>query len=254
MIPKIVILFSWLSHLNSRTHMSNVAQISQLDLVRTNQNNGMAAARTESLPLVLALVATYLPATAVAFAEDSGVARNFESCRAIPDDQIRLDCFKKLLPRTSTDPAGAPTEGTSVQSSWPLIRTPHPQGGRDSVAIMRTADTARSDADLAGLMIRCEEKPGFQVLLALVRPLPPRAKRDVLVTSGTTQSLLHAEVSPAGTALILPIDATAFTIGPWQGLKELGVTIRDPETEIRGVIPLEGVAPAMARLSANCQS
>jgi hypothetical protein len=119
---------------------------------------------------------------------------------------------------------------------------------------MRTADTARSDPDLAGLMIRCEEKPGFQVLLALVRPLPPRAKRDVLVTSGTAHSLLHAEVSPLGTALLLPIDGTVFTSGPWQGLTELGVTIKDPETEIRGVIPLEGVAPAMARLSAYCQS
>ena len=74
----------------------------------------------------------------------------------------------------------------------------------------------------------------------------------MLITSGTTPLILHAETSPAGTALILPIEATAFTTGPWQGLKELAVTIKDPETEIRGVIPLAGVAPAMAKLSASC--
>jgi hypothetical protein len=100
----------------------------------------------------------------------------------------------------------------------------------------------------------CTEKPGLEVLLALVRPFPPRSKRDVVVTTGTTRSVLHAETSPAGTALILPIEATAFTTGPWQGLKELAVTINDPEAEIRGVISLEDLAPALAKLLASCRA
>ena len=165
----------------------------------------------------------------------------------IANDQARLTCLKNLLPSASSGPAAS-----AAHDLWPLVRTPHPKGGPDAVAIMRTADTAQSDPDLAGLMIRCEEKPGFEVLLALVRPFPPRTKRDVVVTSGTTQSVLRAEASPTGTGLILPIEATAFTTGPWQGLKELAVTIKDPEAEIRGVIPLDGLAPAMAKLSANC--
>jgi hypothetical protein len=117
---------------------------------------------------------------------------------------------------------------------------------------MRTADTAQSDPDLAGLMIRCAEKPGLEVLLALVRPFPPRSKRDVVVTTGTTRSVFHAETSSAGTALVLPIEATAFTTGHWRGLKELAVTINDPEAEIRGVISLEGLALAMTKLLASC--
>jgi thiamine phosphate synthase YjbQ (UPF0047 family) len=117
---------------------------------------------------------------------------------------------------------------------------------------MRTADTAQSDPDLAGLMIRCQEKQAAGVLLALVRPFPPRSKREVAIGSGAKQSVLHAETSQAGTALVLPIDATAFTTGPWQGLKELEVRVNDPEGDVRGVISLEGIAPALAKLAASC--
>jgi hypothetical protein len=209
----------------------------------------MASAQTGRISLVLSMAFTYLIGAAPAFAQERDVSQEFEKCKVIADDQARLSCLKNLLPRISSGPAAS-----ASHDSWPLVRTPHPKGGRDAVAIMRTADTARSDPDLAGLIIRCEEKPGFEVLLALLRPFPPRTKRDVVITSGTTQSLLHAEASSIGTALILPIEATAFTTGPWQGLKELAVIIKDPETEIHGVIPLDGLAPAMAKLSASCPS
>lgn len=200
---------------------------------------------TSTRPIALILAVVYLAGATAIFAQQH-ISQDFERCKIITDDQVRLACIKDLLPKSSAGPS------LTAQDPWPLIRTPHPNGGPDAIAIMRTADTAQSDPDLAGLMIRCEEKSGLKVLLALVRPFPPRSKRDVLVTSGTTQLVLHAETSPAGTALILPIEATAFTTGPWQGLKELAVTIKDPETEIRGVILLGGVAPAMAKLSASC--
>lgn len=188
----------------------------------------------------------YMVGAMAVFAQGHDISQDFEKCKVIADDQARLNCFKNLLPSDSSKPA------TSATTDWPLVRTPHPKGGPEAVSIMRTADTDQSDPDLAGLMIRCAEKPGLEVLLALVRPFPPRAKRDVVVTTGTTKSVLHAEVSSIGTALILPIEATAFTAGPWQGMKELAVTINDPEAEIRGVISLEGLAPAMAKLSASC--
>jgi hypothetical protein len=206
----------------------------------------MALAQTESMSVILSVALAYLFGTAPVFAQARDVSEDFEKCKVIVDDQARLSCLKNLLP--------APAPASAVHDPWPLVRTPHPKGGPDAVAIMRTADTAQSDPDLAGLMIRCEEKPGLEVLLALVRPFPPRTKRDVIVTSGTTQSVLRAEASSTGTALVLPIEATAFTTGPWQGLKELSLTIKDPETDIRGVISLDGLVPAMAKLSASCLS
>ena len=189
-----------------------------------------------------------LGATSV-FAQGYDASQGFEKCKIIADNQARLNCLKNLIPGASSQPAASATN-----DSWPMVRTPNPKGGPDAVAILRTADTGQSDPDLAGLMIRCAEKPGLEVLLALVRPFPPRAKRDVVVNSETTQPVLRAEASSTGTALILPIEAGAFTTGPWRALKELAITIRDPEAEIRGTIPLDGIAPAIAKLSASCPS
>ena len=117
---------------------------------------------------------------------------------------------------------------------------------------MRTADTARSDPDLAGLMVRCSDKQSLEVTLALVRPVPPRSKRSVLISWGTTQAAFQAEASSTGAALGLPAEVTSLARDIWQRAAELAVTIKDTDGEIKGVILLDGLAPAMARLSANC--
>jgi len=206
----------------------------------------MSVTRAQLLSLLLVANAN------IVLAQESRPTPDFESCRVIAEDKARLDCFKKLLPGSSST-AAAP-EADRAANLWPITKTPRPGGGPEAVATMRTADTARSDPDLAGLMIRCGEKPGFEVHLALVRPFPPRSKRDVVLSSGSSQSVLKAETSSTGTTLLLPVDATAFTTGPWQGLKELAVKINDPVASISGVIPLDGIAPALARLTANCTS
>jgi hypothetical protein len=210
----------------------------------------MFRARIEST-LWASIVFAYLLAGVLAVsAEPPGIAEGFAKCKVIGDDQARLDCLKKLLAAPS--PAKPPTEG--VVDRWPLIVTPPPPGGggREAVSILRTADTSRSDPDLAGLMIRCQDKPGLQVLLALVRPLPPRAKRSVVVSPMATPTIIHAEVSPLGTGIVLPVEPSMFTTGQWRDLKELAVLVQDPEGDIRGVIPLDGLTPALAKLSARC--
>lgn len=210
----------------------------------------MASTRLQIVPLVLATMAICFAGMDRAFSQGPNPPQGFDACKIIAADQARLECLKKLLPGTSSDTAPA-EEGVAA---WRLIKTPHPSGGPEAVAIMRTADTAQSDPDLAGLMIRCQQRPGLEVVLALVRPLPPRSKRDVIVSLGTAESILHAEASPAGTALVLPIDATAFTTGPFRDQSRLSIRINDPETAIRGVVPLDGVGPAITELAANCPS
>ena len=204
--------------------------------------------------IVFALAESLLAAVSGASAQQRDISRDFESCKAIEAEQARLDCFKGLISKDSSGPSAA--EQKPSTDHWPLVRTSRPSGGPDAVAIMRTADTSRSDPDLAGLMIRCKEKPdsGFEVILALVRPFPPRSKKDVVIAAGTTRSVLHAEIAAPGTALVLPIDATAFVSGPWRGRKELAVDVNDPDGDIRGVIGLDGIAAAMAKLSASCPS
>src|ERR1700752_4793071 len=124
------------------------------------------------VPLILTVAGMYLAEASVALAQERNDAvQAFERCKTNAADQARLDCFKNLLPKDfslSSKPEENPRD------AWPLIRTPRPNGGPDAIATMRTADTSRSDPDLAGLMIRCREKSGMEVLLALVRPFPPR--------------------------------------------------------------------------------
>jgi hypothetical protein len=204
--------------------------------------------RPRVVSTILAAAEICLAGTTLASAQAIDSLQGFEACKVITPDKARLDCLKKLLPKPSPD---TPMAEESL-AAWRLIRTPRPNGGPDAVAIMRTADTTESDPDLAGLMIRCREKPGFEVALALVRPFPPRSKRDVVIDAGTTQTVLHAETSPSGTALVLPIDATAFTTGPFRELGRLAIKIRDPESDVRGVIPVDGIGAAVAKLSTSC--
>jgi hypothetical protein len=195
------------------------------------------------------LLAAFCPSN-IAFAANTAAPAGFEICKILTDDRARLECFRRLLTGESRDTTT--TDPARPREVWRLIRTPDPRGGPDAVAILRAADTTQSDPDLAGLMIRCHEKQPLEVQLALVRPFPPRSMRNVVLGSGAKQSLLRAETSQASTALILPIDATEFTIGAWQGLKELTVIINDPVSDIHGVIPLDGLAPALAQLAASC--
>lgn len=172
-------------------------------------------------------------------------AEGFERCRTIANDDLRLRCLRDLL-------AKEPERKGPVQPAWQLVRTPHPTGGADAVAIMRTADTGASDPDLAGAMIRCHEKRGLEFAVALIRPLPPRAKRNVVVAWGTSKSQFQAEALPPGTALGLPAEAIALAKGPWQAQETLEIRVENPDGEIRGVIPIGGLGAALAQLSANC--
>ena len=111
---------------------------------------------TVAISLVFRVALFWIVGIAFAFAQGIDVSQDFEKCKVIADDQARLNCLKKLIP-------GAPSDAASTANdSWPMVRTPNPRGGPDAIAIMRMADTAQSDPDLAGLMIRCAEKSGFE--------------------------------------------------------------------------------------------
>jgi hypothetical protein len=176
-----------------------------------------------------------------ALAKELRLAQDFETCKAISNDQQRSNCLKNLLEKPA--PAAA--------DPWQLVRTPNPAGGPGTVAIMRTADTAHSDPDFAGLIIRCQDANALEIALALVRPFPPRAKPEVVLSWGATSVAVHAEASGVGATLKLPDEAMGFA-HTWQAESELGVTIKDPQGDIHGVVLLDGFGPAMTKLTASC--
>jgi hypothetical protein len=137
------------------------------------------------------------------------------------------------------------------------VRTPNPATGADTVSIMRTADIVKSDIDLAGLMLRCAQS-NFEVIVVLVRPLPPRAHPKVTPTGGSSVDFT-ATVVPPGAEVLLPADASALASGPWQTAPELSVQIAatdggEPSAPVQGIIPLAGLSNAIPLLLSNCPS
>jgi hypothetical protein len=164
-------------------------------------------------------------------------------CRSIVDQTAQLRCYQDMTSRELQ----RPDSGTAGPGTWRLVRTPNPRGGPDVVSITQTADPARSDIDLAGLMVRCGTA-GSELRIVLVQPLPPRARPKVNLTAGGTAAQFDATVIPPGTSLSLPPDTNTLVDGLWQSSPELSVEVDEPNNPIRGVIPLAGLAPALGVL------
>jgi hypothetical protein len=142
---------------------------------------------------------------------------------------------------------------TAGTGTWRLVRTPNPRGGPDVVSIMQTADPPRSDIDLAGLTVRCGIADP-EVIVVLVRPLPPRANPKVKLTAGGSTAQFYGTVIPPGASIALPREASGLTSGPWLSSPELNIEVDESNDTVRGVVPLAGLGPALALLRSNCPS
>lgn len=140
---------------------------------------------------------------------------------------------------------------SELAGGWHLVRTHNPNGGADAISIMHTADTSRSDLDLAGLMIRCSETSA-EVVIVLLPALPFRTRPHVTLGKPGNETQFEATVAPPGTAVLLPRDATTLVSGPWQALEDLFIRIDDGQSTIRGVVKLAGLEAAFKELQASC--
>lgn len=140
---------------------------------------------------------------------------------------------------------------SELAGGWHYVRTPNPQGGADAISIMHTADTSRSDLDLAGLMIRCREG-GTEAVIVLIRAFPLRARPHVVVSKPGDETRFEATVAPPGTAILLPGDATTLVNGAWLARSDLSIQVDNGPTTIRGVVALAGLQAAFKVLLASC--
>jgi hypothetical protein len=139
----------------------------------------------------------------------------------------------------------------ATRSNWRLLRSANPKGGADAVSMSRTADTARSDLELAGMMLKCGEH-GIEIVIVALTPLPPRARPEATISAMGKEWRFTASIVPPGAELLLPEDATRLAAGPWQSARELSVQVRSQQQSFGGVIPIDGLAGALTTLSANC--
>lgn len=183
----------------------------------------MAAARHLS-PLLLAI-----PIMAIATASTVNAAN---------PDTSRADGVERSL-------------NSELAGGWHFVRTPNPHGGADAISIMHTAETSRSDLDLAGLMIRCREG-GTEAVIVLIRTFPFRARPHVVFGKPGGETRFEATITPPGTAILLPGDAKTLVNGALQAQDDLFVRVDSGQTTIRGVVALAGVQAAFKVLVANC--
>jgi hypothetical protein len=136
-------------------------------------------------------------------------------------------------------------------ADWHLLRSADPRGGPDAVSMMHTADTGRSDLDLAGLMLRCGEKR-VDLAIVVVTPFPPRARPTVTISANGKEWQFDANVVSPGAELLLPNEAMSLVTGAWQSVHELSVRVLSPGQSVGGVIPIDGAANALSTLMTKC--
>jgi hypothetical protein len=141
--------------------------------------------------------------------------------------------------------------GPQPSGEWKLIRSANPRGGADSVSMIHTADTTRSDLNLAGLMLRCSElRP--EVIVVVVSPFSPRAHPTVIIGANDGEWRFEASVVSPGAELLLPAEASTLAAGRWQSAHELSVEVSSQDQSFGGVIPIDGLSAALEKLRANC--
>lgn len=138
-------------------------------------------------------------------------------------------------------------------SVWKFSRTQGAKEGESFAAIMKTADTSQSDPDFAGLIVRCAPRGKIDVLVALIRPFPPRSHPKVAIsTTGGGTLTFDASMAAAGAAVLLPDEVSAFAAGKWQAMPSLSVVVKESDSEIKGMVALNGLREAYNSLLANC--
>lgn len=147
--------------------------------------------------------------------------------------------------------AAAERPPAELAGAWRLVHTPNPVGGPDAVSIMHTADTSRSDLELAGLMIRCNGGRA-ELAVVLLRAFPLRAHPLVKLGNPGHEAQFEATVGPPGTAVVLPGDPKTIMRGPWESESELFIRVIDGGATVSGVVALAGLRSAFNVLMANC--
>jgi hypothetical protein len=138
-------------------------------------------------------------------------------------------------------------------SIWKFARTQGPKEGESFASISKTAETMQSDPEFAGLIVRCAPKGKIDVLVALIRPFPPRSRPKVTIASATGGTVtVEASMAAAGAAVLLPDEISAFAAGKWQTTPSLSVVVKESDSEIKGVVALNGLREAYNSLAASC--
>lgn len=107
------------------------------------------------------------------------------------------------------------------------------RGGATFPALMQTADSARSDLDVVGMMIRCQ-KGRLEPLLIILDPLPPRSEATIDLSTAGKRESFKAALIPTGAGVAVAIDAETRLMAEWAEEPDVEIAIHARERTIRG--------------------
>ncbi len=194
--------------------------------------------------------ATLLCAALLIVADGSGRAepprQGMLNCASSVSPEQRQRCDEEAFRQVETG-----SQSTQLEGGWRLVKSRNPDGGADAISAMHVADSAKSDARLAGLSLQCG-RDGIEIVLIVLEPLSRSTRPNVALITGGKRAEFEASVIQGGAALLLPADASKLAAGDWQGATELSVEIATKPTAIRGAVPIGGLSTALGYLSQNC--
>jgi hypothetical protein len=153
--------------------------------------------------------------------------------------------------RAKAATAAAEQSPAELTGGWRLVQTRSPRGGPDAVSVMRTADTSRSDLDLAGLLIRCNGERS-ELAIVLLNAFPLRARPQVIFGKPGHETRFEASVGPPGTTIVLPGEPKTVLGEAWSAESDLFIRVTEGPKSISGVVPIGGIQSAFILLKANC--
>ena len=156
--------------------------------------------------------------------------------------------FMKLA---ASSPPGTPQAQANPDGAWRLMRSRSPLGGPDALSIVHTVDISRSDADLAGMMLRCAPG-GIEALVIVFDPRPPGSRPWVKVRASGAEEKFEAKIVPPFTALLLPAEAVSLLTGRWRTSDELAIEVEAEPLPVKGILSLIGLGPALDGLRTIC--
>jgi hypothetical protein len=193
---------------------------------------------------------TLLCAALLVVADSSGGAEpprpGMLNCASGVSPEQRQRCDEEAFRQVETG-----SQSTQLEGGWRLVKSRNPDGGADAISAMHVADSAKSDARLAGLSLQCGRN-GIEIVLIVLEPLSRSTRPNVVLITGEKRAEFEASVIQGGAALLLPADASKLAASDWQRATELSVEIATKPTAIRGAVPIGGLSTALRYLSQNC--
>ena len=168
------------------------------------------------------------------------------NCASGVSPEQRQRCDEEAFRQVETG-----SRSTQLEGGWRLVKSKNPDGGPDAISAMHVADSAKSDARLAGLSLQCGRN-GIEIALIVLEPLSRSTRPNVVLIAGEQRAEFEASVIQGGAALRLPADASKLAASDWQRATELSVEIATKPTAIRGAVPIGGLSTALRYLSENC--